>query len=195
MDNPYKNRNLPVGKLGYKLSDKDQKTVNKVQAMLEFGEKELLYDIPRRVGSGNIANLGCSTGGSATLFALGKKKFENTGKVFTVDTYPKNNMQKALDQFAKNNVDDIVEICKGTTDDWFNLFQNENKSFKFIFIDACHSYNGVRSDFLNYSLLLKSNGYIAFHDTNQEYTDEVIKEFLSDWSLVEWVNRIKVFKR
>lgn len=34
----------------------------------------------------------------------------------------------------------------------------------FMFIDGDHSYDGVRADFYNYASLVKSGGYIAFHD-------------------------------
>jgi len=34
----------------------------------------------------------------------------------------------------------------------------------FIFIDGDHTYDGVKSDFLNYKKYLKDGGYIAFHD-------------------------------
>ena len=39
----------------------------------------------------------------------------------------------------------------------------ENK-IDFLFIDGDHSYNGVKSDFINYEQYVSDNGIIAFHD-------------------------------
>lgn len=62
---------------------------------------------------------------------------------------------------------------EGTTDDYF---ENGNKGQKFdmIFIDACHKFENVRSDFINSWHVLNNNGLIICHDTyppNKEYID------------------------
>jgi predicted O-methyltransferase YrrM len=195
--NPYsRKRTLPVGQLSYILPKQDQEVVDSVVAMLEFGEKELIYDLPRLCNpTSDIANLGCSTGGSATLFALGLKRIKSSSKIYTVDTYPDRNMSKACAKFRFHNVENNINVCQGKTSDFYQEFSDKNKKFKIIFIDADHSYEGVLEDFLNYSKLLVSEGVMAFHDTNQDYTNKVIAEHLKEWTLLYWVNRIKVFKR
>jgi cephalosporin hydroxylase len=46
----------------------------------------------------------------------------------------------------------------------------EKESLDFMFIDGDHSYEGVKQDFFNFSSLVKSKGYIAFHDiTDSDY--------------------------
>ena len=65
--NPYKNRSLPVGKLEYDIGGIEVWR----KAMLEFGEEELIFDIPRLVGGGYMINLGDADGGSAILLAEG----------------------------------------------------------------------------------------------------------------------------
>lgn len=191
--NPYKNRKLPVGKLEYNLNDNEQKVVNSIEALLEYGEKELLYDIPRLLGTGNYINLGCEKGGSAALLARGLKDRNIPGVVYTVDIYPGKGYKRAKRVFEKNAVEDIIVMAKGTTDEWSNKISID--SARFVFIDADHSYRGVRNDFINWSRFIDKGGYIAFHDTNQEYTDRVINELVNDnWKLIYWINRIKVFE-
>jgi len=40
------------------------------------------------------------------------------------------------------------------------------RSIDFLFIDGDHTYEGVKQDYQMYSPLVKSGGYIAFHDIN-----------------------------
>lgn len=50
--------------------------------------------------------------------------------------------------------------------------------FDFIFVDGDHTYEGVKADFDRWSLMLKPNGVIAFHDTVQtpeRYEPGVVK--------------------
>ena len=65
--NPYPNRPYPVGELSYEIkteTGKDSVVSVSSLAMLEYGEQEVLYDMPRIIGGGNIANLGHARGGS-----------------------------------------------------------------------------------------------------------------------------------
>lgn len=46
-----------------------------------------------------------------------------------------------------------------------NIFnQVKTNTFDFLFIDGDHSYDGVKSDFETYSILVRPGGLIAFHD-------------------------------
>jgi predicted O-methyltransferase YrrM len=197
--NPYKNRNYPVGQLKYDLPIENQKVVDSISAQLEYGEKELLYDIPRIIHGGCIANLGCCFGGSATLLAKGLTDRFLSGRVYTVDIYKeKNQISKATDKFNKFNVFESINVCHGTTQEWGKRWLEDGTLFRFVFIDADHSYEGVRDDFLLFSKLITTNGWVAFHDTNQDYTNRVLEEYLLDnprWTLKLWINRIKVFQK
>lgn len=191
--NPYKNRSLPVGKLEYDIGGLEIWR----RAMLEFGEEELIFDIPRLVGGGSLINLGDSEGGSAILLAQGLICRNLPGHVFTVDNYS----ERAADRSDRNVrracvQQKVTQLCL-TTDRAFRVFDSfSNKDFSFVFIDAGHDYDNVKSDWLNYSTLI-SDGIVAFHDTNQEPVDRAIEELVypSGWELVEWVNRIKCFSR
>lgn len=55
-------------------------------------------------------------------------------------------------------------ISDSNSDVTIQYLKNLNIKFDFIFIDADHSYEGVKSDFLKYKQFLSSDGYVAFHD-------------------------------
>jgi predicted O-methyltransferase YrrM len=40
------------------------------------------------------------------------------------------------------------------------------KSVDFLYIDADHSYEGIKADYENYTPLVKPGGIVGFHDTN-----------------------------
>lgn len=47
----------------------------------------------------------------------------------------------------------------------------EGRPIDFLFIDGDHTYNGVKSDFINYGELVRPGGIIAFHDIVENLTD------------------------
>ena len=59
-------------------------------------------------------------------------------------------------------------IQKLSTDDEA-IRQAAQRSYDVILIDGDHSYNGIKSDFLNYHSLAKHGGYIVFDDYQPEY--------------------------
>ncbi len=164
--------------------------------MLEFGEPELIYDMPRIVMGGNLLNLGCCRGGSAILLARGLHDSKYSGRVWTVDIYPRRDLRIASKNIHDSGVEHLITQCRGTTESWTARLAKV-APFNFIFIDADHSYDGVKSDWKNYSPMLSGDGLIAFHDTNAEPVDKVIREEVEGrgWKQIIWVNRIKVYRR
>lgn len=97
-------------------------------------------------------------------------------------------------------------IVDTTENAYYNFFVKENIQIDFLFIDADHSYEGVKLDFELYSRLVKKTGIIVLHDTDQSYhdnyivTDEVknfdpfdgpakfIKELDSNWRIFNLFN-------
>jgi hypothetical protein len=47
----------------------------------------------------------------------------------------------------------------------YNVVNNFNYKFDYLFIDADHRYESVKKDFLDWFPLLNSGGYISFHDS------------------------------
>jgi len=184
----YKNRGIPVGQIGYNIKGSIWKG-----AAIEDGEEEFIFDIPRIVGEGNVINLGDLNGGSAILLAQGFQQKNIRGHVYTVDNYGPIQMADSHKNMVRLGVDGLITIINKRTDEAISTFRG---TYTFVFIDAEHSYKGVRSDWLNYSPLIKDGGLIAFHDTNQTEINRVLEDHvIKDWKLEYWVNRIKAFSR
>ena len=56
-------------------------------------------------------------------------------------------------------------VCS-STDDYAAKLRETGETFDFIFIDADHSRQAVRSDFMNYVGLLRPHGLLLLHDTH-----------------------------
>ena len=67
-----------------------------------------------------------------------------------------------INDFTKYLISGNVRSFIGTTDDFF---KKNDKRFNLIFIDACHKYENVLSDFKNSWNVLEPNGLIIMHDT------------------------------
>lgn len=203
--NPYPNRPHPVGSLSYELGIRHMKNIHPHRRllMLEFGEAEVLYDMPRIIGGGTIANLGHARGGSAILMGLCLKELELEGHVYSVDTFERLTGDDTKEPEARRNlaavdVADYVTLCVGTTDEWAKKLAH--KEFDFLFIDADHSYGGVLNDFKNWTPMVKVGGLVGFHDTNQDFSHRVLVEQVLDnsaWSELKelHINRVRVFRK
>jgi hypothetical protein len=186
--NPYwKARALPVGDLGVKLPARSQ--LPAVESMqLEFGEAELLYMLPLWIGGGHIVNLG--DGGSATLMALSLVDHALEGHVSTVDAYEYEAREKILRERKALGVSERITLYNEST----ATACPKLSKCRLLFVDADHAYAGCRQDVELYAPLCQ--GYMAFHDTNQDDVARVIRELVApNWDRVFWVNRIEVWRR
>ncbi len=202
-NNPYPTRPYPVGVLSYDLPEAAAAFVASVKkyCLLELGEAEVLYDIPRILGlGGDYVNLGHGAGGSAMLLARGIMDAQLKADVHSIDTFKMTSEDRvfgrteAIEVVKSFGLESFVSVYKSTTSAMASDFDH----ISFVFIDADHSYNGVRNDFLNYAPKVVKGGAVSFHDTNQEASNQVIEEeVLTDpcWQLIFHVNRIKVFQR
>jgi predicted O-methyltransferase YrrM len=199
--NPYPYRKLPVGQLDYPLPGPQARQVQLIKrhCLLEYGEPEVLFDMPRIIGQGGeYLNLGHGGGGSTILLASGLVEQKLPGTVHSVDYFDKADgysLKRAMEVVSEFNVQDRVKLYRGNTKEFANSFTG--MQFTFLFIDAGHSYEEVLHDFLVFSPLVKVDGVVAFHDTNQDPSDKVITENVLNgpWQQILHVNRIKAFKR
>jgi predicted O-methyltransferase YrrM len=55
----------------------------------------------------------------------------------------------------------------------------DGEPLDYVFVDADHTYEGVRQDFETYATLVRSGGMIAFHDivTHQQNTQSEVERF------------------
>jgi predicted O-methyltransferase YrrM len=173
-------------------------TVGKSQ-IRNYSELQLLYGMPWKLGSGLYANLGCYKGISAGVLALSLRNHKLKGRIYTVDAYckgsfsgPKGNQQSALNTFHMYGVNRIVEQCVGLTSEWATKLAD--KKFKFIFIDADHSYEAASRDIQEWVPLLEEGGYLGIHDTHLDSVDQAIKDNLPNSELVYHVDTLKILK-
>jgi hypothetical protein len=81
----------------------------------------------------------------------------------------------------------IPKFIKDTTENaFYNYFVKQDIKIDFLHIDAGHSYEDVKQDFELYSTLVKDNGMISIHDTDERYQKEFIvtedeKEYFQEW--------------
>lgn len=83
-------------------------------------------------------------------------------------------------QFAPRFIKDTTENA------FYNFFVKQDIQIDLLHIDAGHSYEDVKQDFELYSTLLKPNGIISIHDTDERYQKEFIvtedeKEYFQSW--------------
>lgn len=173
----------------------------KEKALLSSSEKHFLYHSAKRLGGGNYANLGTWGGVSAACMAYGLRDAGQTGTIYAVDIFsiPKvRHMPEKIPQnFRDLGLDKHVDltICKGWTAEWAEKLKDVK--FKFIFVDADHSYEACKEDFDLWSPMLEVGGEIAFHDCEYESVDNVMNENLKEpeWKFVRQIWRIKQYKR
>ena len=161
-------------------------------------ELHYLYRTAFRLGKGNYANLGVYQGASVHALARGAAAHE--GHVFGVDTfeisdeYPGMLEKEKLEaEFVNRALQRYTTLHKGLTSEWAKKL--DHLRFKFIFIDADHSYESCLEDFMLWSPLLEPEGLVSFHDCDMDTIHEVLTTALDRWELVDHVYSIKTFKR
>lgn len=168
------------------------------KSALTSGEAHCLYDMSKRLGSGNYANLGVAAGKSLACLAWGLKHNNHTGIVYGVDLfewYARDGYyqpESILNRLSELN--NYFRLCKGSTNMWAK--ELSRLTFKGVFIDADHNYETAKLDFELWSVLMSPGGEIAFHDTNKNTVDRVIREMnQSRWQQTDHIFSIKVFKK
>ena len=186
-----------------------------VRGHMSRNECCFLYDTPGRLGAGNYIEIGVLEGRSSVCIGDGIRYSGVDANLIAVDAFDltdrlrKDNegdidgkratraytvpgrFEAVQAMIKEKGLEDYITVVKRFSVDAAQDFQD--KRFRFIFIDADHSYAGCKSDFDAWSPLLVSGGEIAFHDTDQESVQRVLDE--SGWEVVEGADTIGVIKK
>ncbi len=163
------------------------KIMHGVPGHLSRREANYLYGVSAILGSGKYAELGTYCGRSTVCIAGGMKDAAVDAHLITVDAYsglamtpevlvPYSQRDPILvkQRFEDKGVGEYITQVIGLTNDVVHDFKHTE--FNFLFIDAAHSYAECRTDFENWSPLVKSGGEIAFHDANLDSVNQVVVE-------------------
>jgi predicted O-methyltransferase YrrM len=150
-----------------------------IKGWLRTNEQSLLYDLAKASPKGGtIVELGSWMGRSTIMLAAGSQAGPGA-TVFAVDLFA--NIGETKDQYAPHLGDDPSEyfprfeanIREAGVESVVVPIRSETVAaglgwtgspIDLLFIDADHSYNGVRGDFLSWVSHCKPGGRVAFHD-------------------------------
>jgi cephalosporin hydroxylase len=139
----------------------------------------ILYDICNSLKDVTYVEIGSFAGGSASLMSTNK----NVKKIISIDLgrpIDKSIPIKNVNKFKHKECE--YTYIEGDSKDKNTIEKLEMlvDSVDILFIDGDHTYNGVRSDFNNYSKFVKSGGYIVFDDYLDFNHSPDVKKFVDD---------------
>lgn len=73
--------------------------------------------------------------------------------------------QVVANMVKSNGLDSVVELVEDFSENYINKF---DQAIDLLFIDADHAYESVIRDYNNWAPLVKSGGFIAFHDYHSQ---------------------------
>lgn len=183
---------------GVKETTKFPEAIAGSKGLLSRPEAEWLNRIPKVLGAGVYAELGTFRGRSACLLAAA---LPERSRLITVDTFKQ---QGVRHKYRSHNVyDEVMDLFKARGFDWIDVIVSTtleaaadilDYSLCFLFVDADHSYEGVKADFNAWKNKLCVDGLIAFHDSHQEGVSKALSE-ISDWEEFDRVDTLSVWRR
>lgn len=157
-------------------------------------QAEFAYDrLIKLSDKGRLIDVGTGLGHAALLFALTKPKWT----IYTIDGYglygtiqnvwnkcgenefKVRGVSMVREYWDKYDVKNIIQIVGNTWEIGWELMAD------IIYIDADHSYQGVKKDVEKFTPFLKKNGLLMFHDYNYTFQvkDYVDEHMLKDWNI------------
>lgn len=167
------------------------------------GESHMLYHYGRTLGPGRYADVGAYRGASTAAVAHGLKDAGSYGRVYSVDYFadtmdssnccPNHDTPEFLRRYFDATFPHVdLEICKGNSAEWGRRL---DVPFRFVFIDAGHTYEDCKADVEAWSRLVEPGGVMAFHDTDFDSVNAVLEELPKCWKLEHHIFRSKAFRR
>src|SRR3990167_4105069 len=172
-------------------------------------ETHLLYRTARLLGSGNYGDVGVYRGASTACLAAGLCDGGHHGTIYAVDLFaPLVVGEGESDEYAhwcdnadtpqllRHHFDETyphiqLAICEGDSSNFGFALE---VPFRFVFLDADHSYEGCVRDYITWERLIEHEGMLAFHDTHLPGVARVIDEIDPWWELVHHIYSTKIFK-
>jgi len=161
-------------------------TIAAVQIESEITE---LFSIVKKLNPKVICEIGTDKGGTLYLWS---KAIQQDGLIISIDlprTY-----RKSLNRFFHSAFFETQRIHFLRENSQSSACQERvqrilgGKQIDFLFIDADHSYEGVKKDFQLYSPFVRKFGIIAFHDILDDCgVDKFWSEIRSDYNHIEIV--------
>ncbi len=167
--------------------------------MMPVDQLLAIYDhVLRWPGEGDVVELGSWTGLTTCYLATACHQRES-GRVYAVDTFEgtmeDGKTYPSVSHFGGSTLSaferrieaagfaDRVTPLVGRTDHWADLYPGE--PIRVLFIDADHSFEGVRSDYENWHPHVAAGGLIIFHDYNFSGVKRFIDQALQSDARVE----------
>lgn len=178
--------------------------VSSVVGFLDPEESRMLYDLASRCPpNGIIVELGNYQGKSTVSLGLGAK--EAGAFVWTIDDHAEHSIDALAHYGIKDNaalMENLTLFGLGETVRIISLksyevAQSWTRKIDLLFIDADHSYEGVKRDFECWSPHVR--GFLAFHDSSGHFPEvsRLMEEIIAagEWERVKLVDATSVFKR
>lgn len=129
-----------------------QQNIVEITGLIEF-----LFSLNKKFES--FLEVGSAAGGNTFIL----NKYFNFDNVVIIDNneHSKHHLRSEILKDVKR-VEYIGDSQSKESNEWIKKL---NIKFDLIFIDADHSYEGVKNDTYNYIEFLKNGGYLIFHDT------------------------------
>lgn len=139
---------------------------NTIFTHLTLEEKQALHSLSKGLQKNSVlVEIGSYLGASSCFISLGAKNKNN--KLYCVDTWQNDAMtegkRETFDVFVENTSDfsEIIQPLRGKSD---HVAARFDKQIDFIFFDGDHSYDGIKTDWEQWSPKLKSGAVVIFHD-------------------------------
>lgn len=155
--------------------------LHEAPAQMIFPERLLLYSLIYGLRPTTVLEIGSAEGGSAMIICAAMDAY-GSGRLVCVDPTPRF-PPELLSRIAHRAV-----VLKGFSTDPAILTQAHKEAgslFDLIFIDGDHSYLGALRDVEVASPLLRSGGYLLFHDAHYAEVHRAIEEALKHFSFLD----------
>lgn len=170
-------------------------------------ESHLLYRTALQLGPGNYADVGVYRGASTTCLAAGLRDGGHHGTIYAVDLFAPL-MPEIRDEYKHwSDNEETPQLLRYHFDEHYphldlEVYKGDSSTiglslqipFKFVFIDADHSYEGCMRDYIAWERLIEPGGMLTFHDTNLPGVAQVIAELDPWWQLVHHIYSTKMFQ-